>query len=634
MYYKIITAEPRYSDGKVLYATNAPSSEQWIKEPKLIMESNAAGSLEFTISKKKWKKFTLNFMTSKLYVVRVRNGVEEVIWSGRLLDEDRDSYNNRSLTYEGALAYFNDTIQPKFRCSNVDVSYLEGKQDVVVDGGICYWPFSTTSDSSGYMDNVYLARIINYHNDVLDDNDRTRQIEIGDISYCRKIQNELIQEVDSQDELYHVYELNGESTFDTITNQLLNRYGGEMRIRYEIVNDEVVKYLDYIDAYSSDRAPVDQNMKFGSNIVDISRSAAGADFATVIIPYGRSLSDAEKSWMILENISGDGSQILKIGTDAIGMGESVLTGTYINKDGKNTTGVSSKYAVLPNFAVSPGDRYFVTQTIPSLSSVEDGMLAYAMFRADEDWSWILVQAGPSIKSNKDSETGTVEEVTYNVVDYEITIPEGVNRIKFAMYDPESTTFCVKKYNPHYQEDYLTLFDEPGHLPTEDSPYQKIAHDFQYPEWNIAAFPYFTDDYEKQVEFMIFKKLFHFGLLEEFGTIERTVEFSNAESLENIMYWAKRTLDRMTAYIKTEIEAVDLAWIDDSVAPYDLLDYARIISKPHDIGATEVFALPIRKIELNFQDVASSRVWASNEVETRDGEPTYMSAYMSKVYGKG
>lgn len=651
MYYKIITAEPRYSDGKVLYATNAPSSEQWIKEPKLTMESNTAGSLEFTISAKKWKNFTLNFMTSKLYVVRVRNGVEEVIWSGRLLDEERDSYNNRSLTYEGALAYFNDTIQPKFRCSNVDVSNFEGKQDVVVDGTICYWPFSATSDSSGHsvfdiassvfaggqssqstqMDNVYLARIITYHNDVLDDNDRSRQIEIGDISYCRKIQNELIQEVDSQDELYHVYELNGESTFDTITNQLLNKYGGEMRIRYEIINDEVVKYLDYIDAYASDRVPVDQNMKFGSNIVDISRSAAGADFATTIIPYGRSLSDAEKSWTLYENISGNASQIHEISTDAIGMAKAVSTGTYIDKDGKNTTISDSKYAVLPNVTVAPGEIYFVTQTIPSLSSVEDGMLAYAMFRADADWSWILVQTGPSIKSNKDSDTGTVEDVTYNVVDYEITIPEGVNRIKFAMYDPENTVFRVKKYNPHYQEDYLTFFNYHGVQPTADSPYQKIAHDFQYPEWNIPAFPYYTDDYGKQVEFMIYKKVFHSQLLEEFGTIEKVVEFGNADTLDNIWYWATRTLDRMTTYIKTEIEAVDLAWIDDSVTPYNLLDYARIISKPHNIGVTEVFALPIRKIELNFQDVASSRVWASNEVETRDGEPTYMSAYMSKVY---
>lgn len=625
MYYKIITAEPRYSDGKVLYATNVPEREQWVKEPKLTMESNTAGSLEFAISETKWKRFSLNFMTSKLYVVRVWKGHEEIIWSGRLLDEDRDSYNNRSLTYEGALAYLNDTIQPKFRCCNSDVSYMEGKQDVVVDRNIVYW-------SDSMPEYMYLQRIIDYHNDVLENEESAdRQIYIGDVSYCKKIQNELIREVDSQEEFYHVYELDGESTFDTITTHLLNKYGGEMRIRYELAGDVVTPYLDYIDAYSSERYPVSQKMRFGSNIVDITRTAAGADFATVVIPHGRSLSDAEKSWTMYENISGNASQIHEIGTDAIGAAKSISTGTYINKDGKNTSMSDSKYAVLPNVTVAPGDRYFVTQTIPSVSSIEDGMLAYALFRADADWSWILVQAGPSIKSNKDSETGAVEEVTYKVVDYEITIPEGVNRIKFAMYDPENTVFRVKKYNPHYQEDYLTVFDSPALIPTDDDPYQKIAHDFQYSEWNIPAFPYYTDSYEKQVDLMLFKKVFHAELTKEFGTIEKVIEFSNTETVENVMFWATRTLSRMTAYIKTEIEAVDLAWIDDSKVPYDLLDYVKITSKPHDLGVDEVFALPIRKIELNFQDVARSRVWASNEVETRDGEPTYMSAYMSKVY---
>jgi len=626
VYYKIVTAEPRYSDGKVLYATNAPEREQWLKEPKLTMESNTAGSLEFTISEKKWKRFSLNFMTSKLYVVRVRKGIEEIIWSGRLLDEDRDSYNNRSLTYEGALAYLNDTIQPKFRCCNSDVSYMEGKQDVVVDRNIVYW-------SDSMPEYMYLQRIIDYHNSVLENAESAdRQIFMGDVSYCKKIQNELIREVDSQEEFYHVYELDGESTFDTITTHLLNKYGGEMRIRYELSGDTVTRYLDYIDAYSSERHPVSQKMRFGSNIVDITRSAAGADFATVVIPHGRSLSDAEKSWVMIENTLHDTDRVYVIDPDtATGDGTSVLTGTYIDKDGKNTTGVSSNYAVLPNIAVSPGDRYFVTQTIPSLSSVEDGMLAYAMFKVDESGSWILVQAGPSIKSNKDSETGTVEEVTYTVTDYEITIPEGVDHIKFAMYDLASNTFRVRKYNPHYQEDYLTIFDAPEYTPTDDMPYQKTGHGQPYPEWNLAAYPKYTDSYDGQVTCMQYKRIWHTELIKEFGAIEKVVEFSDTETYENLMFWATRTLSRMTAYIKTEIEAVDLAWIDDLKVPYDLLDYVKITSAPHDLGVDEVFALPIRKIELNFQDVASSRVWASNEVETRDGEPTYMSAYMSKVY---
>ena len=89
--------------------------------------------------------------------------------------------------------------------------------------------------------------------------------------------------VDSNDSLYRY--TNYETTLKCISDKLLNRLGGHIRVRK--VNG--VKYIDYLADYEGQS---DQTIEFGKNLLDFSQTIDASDIATAVIPLGGKLEES------------------------------------------------------------------------------------------------------------------------------------------------------------------------------------------------------------------------------------------------------------------------------------------------------------------------------------------------------
>lgn len=89
--------------------------------------------------------------------------------------------------------------------------------------------------------------------------------------------------VDSNDSLYRY--TNYETTLKCISDKLVNRLGGHIRIRK--VNG--IKYIDYLADYEGQS---DQTIEFGKNLLDFSQTIDVSDIATAVIPLGEKLEES------------------------------------------------------------------------------------------------------------------------------------------------------------------------------------------------------------------------------------------------------------------------------------------------------------------------------------------------------
>ena len=97
-----------YADGEVLYSLT--NEEYYIANPKLTLELNQIDSLDFNMP----PSHALYSSLSKLKTtIEVKQG-SEVLFRGRVLDDDIDFYNRKTVHCEGALAFLNDTIKAPY----------------------------------------------------------------------------------------------------------------------------------------------------------------------------------------------------------------------------------------------------------------------------------------------------------------------------------------------------------------------------------------------------------------------------------------------------------------------------------------------------------------------------------------
>ena len=102
----------------------------------------------------------------------------------------------------------------------------------------------------------------------------------------------IVDVTDSNDSLYRY--TNYEQTLDAIRDKLVDRLGGNLRVRHK----DGVRYLDYVsdDTYGSE---AEQSIRFGENILDYSDNFSVEDICTEVVPLGARL----------ENDRGDNSTI-------------------------------------------------------------------------------------------------------------------------------------------------------------------------------------------------------------------------------------------------------------------------------------------------------------------------------------
>ena len=208
--------------------------------PKLNLADNTAGSLEITLPVGNAGYDKLECLGSEIVVKRF----DEEIWAGRIISEKKNFQNSRILTCEGELAYLNDTAQEPREFTEVELY-------------------------------DFLKKILTFHNEnikkfTLQD----RRLEMGAIT----VDGIITCVVDN------------ESTLETINKQLIEKFGGHIRIRrvYD-ENGKLHRYFDYLLDYPNTNA---QEIRFGENLLDFTSDWDMSEYATVLVPQGAKLDES------------------------------------------------------------------------------------------------------------------------------------------------------------------------------------------------------------------------------------------------------------------------------------------------------------------------------------------------------
>lgn len=222
-----------YCDNLLMYHPSINALK--IKTPKVNLEVNKTGTFDFQIFPTHPYYNDLKRLKSIIKVYQDDN----LLFRGRIIDDQAGFYNQKQVTCEGELAFLLDSIQR---------------------------PYNYTGDLPEYF-----AQLITSHNSQVD---AEHQFKVGNVTVTDP--NGYINRSDT------TYQ----NTFNAITTKLIETHGGYLWVRHEADGN----YLDYIDDFTT---VSNQPVEFGKNLLDITKKTKGADIATAIIPLGAKLEGSE-----------------------------------------------------------------------------------------------------------------------------------------------------------------------------------------------------------------------------------------------------------------------------------------------------------------------------------------------------
>lgn len=211
-----------------------PTPDTTLLNPTMETELNGAGSFDFTLPPDHAFYDVPTILTSDVEVYEDN----DLIWFGRPVSIIRDWNNQKTVSCEGALAFFNDTIQRPSK-----------------------WDAILVRD--------FFRHLINVHNSQVNAN---RQFTVGNITILDK---------------YVYRELSYESTWDCLQSMCLDAEGGYLFVRRE----NGVNYIDWLEEVPY---VATQQVQFAVNLLDISQTLDGAEICTQVIPLGANISRVAK----------------------------------------------------------------------------------------------------------------------------------------------------------------------------------------------------------------------------------------------------------------------------------------------------------------------------------------------------
>ncbi len=218
-----------YADNELLYSPELMNEGYAVLEPKLTTELNKAGSLQFVLP-------TTNVMYDKLNKLKTTIVVKSdnsEIWRGRILHDEKDFYNRKSVYCEGELSFLFDTIQRPYEFSGaVDkllMFYIHEHQKQASEGRKLSYGGCTVTDPNNYI--------------VRSNSDYTSHLE-------------------------------------EITNKLVNKLGGYLKI---VAGGGGSRNLWYMTQYGEISSQV---IEFGVNLLDLTEYINAEDVFTVLVPLG------------------------------------------------------------------------------------------------------------------------------------------------------------------------------------------------------------------------------------------------------------------------------------------------------------------------------------------------------------
>lgn len=253
-----------YCDGLPIYNDKLEGLK--IFSPSLDLELNKTGSFSFTL----YPDHPYYGSIQKLKSIITVYQEDYLLFRGRVLDDEIGFYNERKVTCEGELAFLLDSIKR---------------------------PYDFTGSVA-----EYLALLLDSHNAQVDE---TKRFTIGNVTVTDPNDYIVRSNIDYTD------------TWKEMNDKLLTLLGGFLSVRHA----DGVAYLDYLADFAL-LSP--QKIEFGKNLLDQKRIIKGADVATVIIPLGAKLKDAEgkdtDKRLTIETVNGgadfieDASAISQYGT--------------------------------------------------------------------------------------------------------------------------------------------------------------------------------------------------------------------------------------------------------------------------------------------------------------------------------
>lgn len=219
-----------YVDGNLFVSSKI--EDLAIINPVIDKEVNKAGTFSFTLPPTHPGYNTIQKRTSLISVYR--DDESQPIFEGVAIDSTTDFYKQKKITCEGALTFFNDSmLRPQ--------------------------------KYSGLTPRQLLQSFVNQHNAAVESNKRftVGQVTLSDSNTITCFSNY-------------------ESTLSAIKTNLIDVFGGFLRIRY----DSGIRYIDYLQ--ESPRTN-NQLIRLGQNLLDLSMGLDTEEIATVIIPLGQTL---------------------------------------------------------------------------------------------------------------------------------------------------------------------------------------------------------------------------------------------------------------------------------------------------------------------------------------------------------
>lgn len=226
--YKILVDKKLFCDSRI--------DDLAILNPEIDLEKNKAGTFTFTMPHDHPYYDTLQ--RRKSHVEVYRDDDVEPTFAGICVGISDDFFKQRTISCEGELTYLNDTIQRPAKYQGLTVRGL-------------------------------LETYIAEHNKYADED---KQFTVGEVTVK-----------DSNDYIYCY--TNYETTMDSIFDDLIDDYGGYLRIRHE--ND--IRYLDYL---ADSPNTCSQSVRLSENLLDLETNIDLSNIATCIIPLGADLEES------------------------------------------------------------------------------------------------------------------------------------------------------------------------------------------------------------------------------------------------------------------------------------------------------------------------------------------------------
>ena len=221
----------------------------FLLEPSLELEVNTAGSFTFTMPPGHHFYDAPQPLRSN---VEVWEG-ETLLWFGRCVEVKTDFWKQKSVYCEGALAFFNDTVQRLHEYDSIS------------------------------LHSFFRTVIANHNAQVAQD----RRFTVGQITLPDK-------------QVYR--KLNYDSTYDVLHRQILEAEGGYLFSRRE----NGVTYLDWLAELPY---TCNQPVEFGLNLLDMSTTLDGGTIVTCVLPLGE--NDEETGEPLTVRSVNNGSDIIE-----------------------------------------------------------------------------------------------------------------------------------------------------------------------------------------------------------------------------------------------------------------------------------------------------------------------------------